>query len=153
MVTSSIIASLSWLICGLIYPNDNRAIPPIISDIEMALVDSVRMSIDSSNKRNGETLNILPYRNTKNGLDAVTVETIEIAPRLEAVTFKNIPIGANIISPMTTNINVWGFFNALRAVSVSLGRQNIARKVAMKKFLTAYTNSTSISASEYLPLI
>ena len=64
------------------------------------------MSMDSSSKRNGGRLNILPYKNTKNGLDAVTVDTIEIAPRFEAVTFKNIPIGARITSPMTTKANV-----------------------------------------------
>ena len=125
----------------------------MIRDMEMAFVARVRLSIDSSNKRNGGMLKTLPYKSTKNGLDAVTVETMEIAPRLEAVTFKNIPIGAKIISPITTNTSVWGFFNALTTVSASLGRQNIARKVAMQKFLTAYTNSTSIFASAYLPLI
>ena len=125
----------------------------MIRDMETAFVARVRLSIDSSNKRNGGILKILPYKSTKNGLDAVTVETMEIAPRLEAVTFKNIPIGAKIISPITTNTSVWGFFNALTTVSASLGRQNIARKVAMQKFLTAYTNFTSIFASAYLPLI
>ena len=125
----------------------------MIKDIDTALVARVRMSIDSSNKLKGGTLKILPYRNTKNGLDAVTVETIDIAPRLEAVTFKKIPMGANIISPTNTNTNVWGFFNARRAVSMSLGLQKNARKVAMKKFLTAYTNSTSTFSRAYLPLI
>ena len=125
----------------------------MIRDMETAFVARVRLSIDSSNKRNGGILKILPYKSTKNGLDAVTVETMEIEPRLEAVTFKNIPIGAKIISPITTSTSVWGFFNALTTVSASLGRQNIARKVAMQKFLTAYTNSTSIFASAYLPLI
>ena len=96
---------------------------------------------------------MLPYRNTKNGLDAVIVETMEIAPRLEAATFRNIPIGAKITSPMITKANVWGFFNALTTLSVSLGRQNIIRKVAMQKFLIAYTNSTSIFVNAYLPLI
>ena len=119
----------------------------------MAFVARVSMSIDSSNKRKGGTLKILPYKNTKNGLDAVTVDTIEIEPRLDAVTFKNMPIGANIISPITTRTRVWGVFNAVTAVSASLGRQNIARKVAMQKFRTAYTNSTSISANAYLPLM
>ena len=94
------------LMRALDYAYDKNAIPPIIREIETALVARVRMSIDSSNKRKGGALKKLPYRNTKNGLDAVTVETIEIAPRLEAVTFKNIPIGANIISPMTTSIKV-----------------------------------------------
>ena len=119
----------------------------------MAFVARVRMSIDSSNKRKGGTLKILPYKNTKNGRDAVTVETMEIAPKLEAVTFKKIPMGASITSPMTTNTKVWGFFNALTTVSVSLARQNIIKNVDMQKFLTAYTNSTSSSASAYLPLI
>ena len=36
---------------------------------------------------------------------------------------------------------------------MSYGLQNIIKKMAMKKFLTAYTNSASISASAYLPLI
>ncbi len=137
----------------LCYPNDNRAIPPVIRNMETVFVARFRMSIDSSSKRSGGRLNILPYKNTKNGLDAVTVDTIEIAPRFEAVTFKNIPIGARITSPMTTKANVWGFFNALTTMTVSLGRQNIAKNEAIQKFLTAYTNSTSICSRAYFPLI
>jgi len=99
-------SNLFDLMPELHYAYDKSAIPPIIKEIETALVERVRISTDSSNKRKGAMLKKLPYRNTKNGLEAVTVETIEIAPRLEAVTFKNIPIGANIISPKTTSMKV-----------------------------------------------
>ena len=42
------------------YPNDKRAIPPIIKAIETVLVARVRISMDSSSSRNGATLKILP---------------------------------------------------------------------------------------------
>ena len=50
------IAFLFGLKNELGYPNDNRAIPPMIRDIETALVARVLRSIDSSSKRKGGTL-------------------------------------------------------------------------------------------------